>query len=86
MSNNLAHGPAIPDPVATIESLQAAVAAMKYILEQFMGQRSDGSYGAPVVFVQTTAPTKNFNKGDIWVNESTSGLYWSNGTTWLKTT
>jgi hypothetical protein len=42
--------PSIPDPLATIEGLQATVLAMKQIIEQLLGLRGDTA--VPLVYIQ----------------------------------
>lgn len=55
--------------------------ALKQSLEIVTVQTSTGSNGAPLVFIQSAQPTRH-NKGDFWIQEGTSLMFYSNGTSW----
>lgn len=55
--------------------------AIKQSLEILTVQTSTGANGAPLVYIQSTQPTRH-NKGDFWIQEGTSRMFYSNGTSW----
>jgi hypothetical protein len=80
--SNLAY-PSIPEPGNKLESLLETVRIMKLTIEMLTGQLKGDSQGAPRIFIQSTQPTTTY-KGDLWVNDSTSNMFYWNGSAWAK--
>jgi hypothetical protein len=71
--------PSIPDPLATIEGLQATVLAMKQIIEQLLGLRGDTA--VPLVYIQAEVPTQP-QRNEFWFHNQTNKLYVYDGRDW----
>ena len=78
--------PAIPDVSPDQQSILTAIRAMKDIIERLSGQRQGASLGAPLIFVQSTAPLAGRNvilsAGDQWINSATDVMSYWTGAQW----
>lgn len=71
--------PSIPDPLATIEGLQATVLALKQVVELMLGQRGD--LAVPMVYIQSAIPSQP-ERNEFWFHNQTNKLYVYDGRDW----
>ena len=78
----------VPDFTEDLQSMSAALRAMKEVVEGLTGQRRNQGEGAPHVFLQLQRPDPRtgtqVRKGDFWIQPEQKTLHFWDGRLWQR--